>query len=69
LFILLQLVKNPEANYEPILAFPFAQSPPAALADARHSSGVHPPTTAIPDFHTWKSGLRGELRAGARTSF
>jgi hypothetical protein len=28
-------------NYKPILAFPFVQSPPTALADARHSSGIH----------------------------
>ena len=32
-------------NCEPILAFPFAQSPPTALAGARHSSGIHRPAT------------------------
>ena len=40
-----ELVKKTVTNYEPIPPFQFAQLPPTALADARHSSGIHKSTT------------------------
>src|SRR6476660_6659057 len=38
MFVFLRISQNTVTNYKPILAFPFAQSPPAALADGSHSS-------------------------------
>jgi hypothetical protein len=44
-FIFLRLVKKIATNYEPILAFPFAQSPLATACWECHSAGIYPPAT------------------------